>query len=107
MGIDYKNVIMYGKKFDSSEEAVDELLRLGVLTEEQYEEALDDWSVLEDIGLDWEQYSYYRTGCEGVLGIKIHARTLYTDPETVKSLSAKVDSIIGEGCQIHEFVCVC
>jgi hypothetical protein len=106
MGISYNNVIMYGKEFDSSEEAADELLRLGALTEEQHEEALDDWSVLEDIGFDWDQYDYYN-GEEGVLGIKLNARTLYTEPKKVKTLSAKVDAILGEGCKIHEFVSVC
>lgn len=42
MGVDYRNIIMYGKEFDSFEDAMDTLQHLEVITDDEYYEACED-----------------------------------------------------------------
>ena len=110
MGIDYRTVIMYGKEFESYTDAADELLRLGKITEECYDSIVEDGDTDEFSAVGgisgWECYSAY-SGGYGVLGLEFTAKELYeTDHTQIKAQTAIVDSILGEGCEIHEFVCV-
>lgn len=113
MGVDYTNVIMYGKEFDSFDEALAELEASGKLTPEDVEESKEDgnvWMLTDNDGhatqiLDWKYYNYF-TGGAGVLGECLSANILFTNPEKVTHIKECVDGWLGAGCEIHEFVMV-
>lgn len=104
MGVDYSNRIVYGKEFDSFNEALQHLVDRGIITEEESDDSLDSGEVEGTDGwLDWVQYSYYGPS-KGVLGMRTSAKEMFKEEDTFKHHCGKVTGLIGEGCEVHEFV---
>jgi len=107
MGVDYRNVIIYGKEFDSFICAMDDLLYNKIITDEEYEDHCENGEYYKENSLiEWEVYSCY-TGGVGILGLEVSAKNLYTQPEACQKNFKEVDKLLGDGCEVHEFVQVC
>lgn len=104
MSIDYSNVTMYGKEFDSFKDAMEFLHTQSETSEAELNKALEDQEYNDpDDLLTWQVYSCYSGGA-GILGIETSAHLLYTKPQDCAILFASVNGKFGEGCEIHDFV---
>ena len=103
MGINYGNMIVYGKEFDCFVDAMEHLQRSKSITEEEFNQALNDGEFYADNGISFNVYSYY-TGGAGILGYEVSAKSLYTKEAECKASFDIVDKFIGNGCEVHEFV---
>jgi hypothetical protein len=104
MSINYTSMIIYGKEFDSLEDALADLLGKGKIDEKGFHSALDYGDLNDpDELLTWQVYSCY-SGGSGVLGVEVSARDLYTEPQECAAWFDIVDGKLGNGCDIHEFV---
>ena len=100
MSIDYKAIILFGKEFDSFDDAAHHLLVGGQITEE---EAARAENIGEFKGLDWQDYSYIEGGA-GVLGCIVTAEELWLSNDLCGRDFDRVLSMLGDGCDLHTFV---
>lgn len=109
MGIDYRNVIAYGKEFDSFEDAIEELHNLGVITEDEFDDIRCGGEIHSLTNkyvelLEWSEYNAF-VGGTGVLGVEFSACQLYEQPSFVKNRVDIVENkLLGHGCGMHQFV---
>lgn len=106
MGVDVTAYTMYGKEFDSFDDAADFLVSKGLLTDEEADEA-KEYGEFYECGklpkhLDYQTYSCYQS-CGGILGVQITVRGCLENLAGVKSRMEQMDDIVGPGCKLHSF----
>ena len=100
MSIDYNAIIMFGKEFDSFDDAAHYLL-IGEHIPEAAAARAEN--IGEFKGLDWQFYSHYEGGA-GVLGCIVTAEELWLSNDLCGRDFDKVLAILGDGCDLHTFV---
>lgn len=100
MSVDYRVMIVYGKMFESYEEAI---LLTHAISDVEKEYALDDGEYFHECGVAYYPISQY-SNRGGVLGYEVSAEYLWTQRDKCGEDFAEVDKFLGVGCEVHEFV---